>query len=1334
MFKAFLAPSIALMNRLNYPQRFAILGLAVLLAIGCAVYSLFINLDRIIRTSHNELQGLELIKPLAQTVQVLQRHRGASAAVLGGSESLRTELASIKIALTSAVADLDRQLPANNRLSHWLDIKANIERLNKEGMLPGVQDNFTAHTELIERLLSLSVTMADEYELTLDNEIGTYYLIDTAVTKLPLALEHLGQIRAYGTGILAKKQALMAQKVLMSTLLSQFKITLRQLNAGLEKARYHNPGISGALALASGDIANSSQQILNRVENDILTEKFATSPDEFFRMTTGAIDNNYRQMYDTLLPTAGLLIRDRIAAAEKTLRLIGGISLLLFLAAAYFSAGIYYATIGSIQALARAASRFAKGDMEQRVALATRDEIKQVGDSFNEMAGAFSALMQEQRKGAMKLKTAYDEVEALSQIRSGQNELNTLMRGEHSALELARRVLDYMVARCSASVGALYVIDEHTEELCLSATYACAPGRKPEERFLPGERLIGEAVRKQQRLTISGAPADYLSIGSALGQTGSGFIVAIPLMHGNQVVAAIEIGSFRNLEPAETDFLDLVAENVAIAFSVARSRQRTGELLEQTMQQTEELRVQTEELRVQQEELQQSNEELEERAQMLEQQREQIQTKNQEIEAAAGVLQAKADDLERVSGYKSEFLANMSHELRTPLNSLLILSGLLEKNKDGNLTAKQQEFAATIHAAGRDLLNLINDILDLSKVEAGQIQFEIEPFRIGDFTDVLVALFTPLAEQRGLTFHIHADSQMPADITGDQQRIHQIVKNLLSNAIKFTEHGKVTLEIGPASELENPLQSPAIAFRVSDTGMGIAADKHELIFQAFKQVDGSVSRKYGGTGLGLSISLQLARRMAGDIKISSEPGKGSVFVLYLPVNRLNVDAPEALTHPSPAPVSAAAERRPAAGATPPSRKGDDEPIPYRPLVPDDRDQLKNGGRSILIVEDDPAFAKILVGIVREQGFFAISAGDGEAAIALTGSCLPSAVILDVMLPRIDGWGVMRAIKENPRTRHIPVHFITCMEDRQKALTMGAIGFATKPVSPEQLDEVFKTISGTLTRSGSRLLIVEDDPNEAKAMLALLGEDGVDITLATSGRQALGLLTDQHFDCMVLDLGLADMSGFELLEYLQKLEKARRIPVIIHSGRELTHEDERKLRHYAESIIIKGAKSPERLLNEVTLFLHMVESNLHPSKQRMIRTAINKDAALEGRKVLLVDDDMRNIFSLTSLLAEKDMVIVEAENGKEALAKLQDNPDISIVLMDIMMPEMDGYTAMREIRKNPRWVGLPVIAMTAKALKGDYEKCMAAGASDYISKPIDVEKLFSLIRVWMYQRK
>ena len=917
------------------------------------------------------------------------------------------------------------------------------------------------------------------------------------------------------------------------------------------------------------------------------------------------------------------------------------------------------------------------------------------------------------------LRRARDSEQSRDWLKNCRNDLNAILREQRASVDMAEAALAYVVEALHGGVGAIYLFDENMVKLKLAATYGLSGGARPGDAIGLGEGLMGQAVRQQKLLSLSEVPPGHLSIVSALGSSPPKLLLGIPMLRGNRLVGAMEIGLLRELSELETTFVEAARENIAIGLDANAAHERMADLLEETQQQSEELRVQ-------QEELQQSNEELEERAQLLEQQREKIRIKNQQAEAAGDELRRTVEELQRTSTYKSEFLANMSHELRTPLNSLMILSSLLEQNKDGNLSAKQVDFAATIHGAGRDLLNLINDILDIAKVESGHLQLTVTDVPLRDLGDSLQSLFQPLAEKSGIGFRVDIDRSAPALFGADLQRLHQILKNLLANAFKFTSEGEVSLTMALAGT-DNPLAVSALAFAVGDSGIGIAADKLQLIFQAFHQADGSISRKYGGTGLGLSISLELARKMGGDIVVTSEEGHGSQFTLYLPLVQLPPTTPPQKPQEAPAAVA----ERPA--GAPVSRKEDVGIATACPASsPDVRQGLARGDRAILIIEDDLSFAKILGDMVQERGFAALTAADGETGIALAGRYLPSAILLDVMLPHIDGWGVMRSLKDNPQTRHIPVHFITCLEERQKALAMGAIGFLTKPASMEQLGEVFQAIEGAIAKSVKRLLIVEDNGDEAKSMVALLEESDVDITVAVSGFDALAALHQESFDCMVLDLGLADMSGFELLERIQEMEVARRVPVIIHSGRELSHEDERRLRHFAESIIIKGARSPERLLNEVTLFLHLVESNLHPNKQRMIRTALDKEAMLEGRKVLLVDDDMRNIFSLSSALTEKDMTVVEAENGREALARLEEHPDISLVLMDIMMPEMDGYTAMREIRKNPRWASLPIIAMTAKALRGDHEKCIAAGASDYIAKPIDVDRLLSLIRVWAFQ--
>lgn len=907
-------------------------------------------------------------------------------------------------------------------------------------------------------------------------------------------------------------------------------------------------------------------------------------------------------------------------------------------------------------------------------------------------------------------------------LKTGVNEVNARVRGDLSVTEMADKVLIFLVEYLKAGVGTLYIFDERAEELSLVATYAYTRRKNLSDRFTLGEGLIGQAAKERKPICLANVPAEYLCVGSSLGESAPRCVTALPLLHGDRLVGALELGTFDEFTDLQLEFLNIAQGVVAVGLSVALSRQRTNELLEETQ-------LQAEELRVQQEELQASNEELEERAQLLESQREKIRSKNFEIELAAEELRRKAEELERVSEYKSQFLANMSHELRTPLNSLMILSSLLMQNKDENLTEKQLEFASTIHGAGTDLLNLINDILDLSKIEAGRIEFESVEFGVEELADSMRQLFQPQAGEKQVAFAVEVAPDAPRVLVADLHRVEQILKNLLSNALKFTERGEVRLRVGTAARKENPLAVRAVAFAVSDTGIGISADKQRSVFDAFRQADGSISRRYGGTGLGLSISLELARRMGGDIRLTSTEGVGSVFVLYLPLVAATGDDKPVEMERRAHPASSGRLSTPPAPALPISASA----VQAAANAVDDLAHLKAGDRSILVIEDDPDFAKILQDAVRDRGFSVLVAESGEKGLELAERELPNAIVLDVKLPGIDGWSVMRALKDNPRTRHIPVHFITCLEDRQKAMAMAAIGFVTKPVDTGQLDQVFEAIERSVAKSVRKLLVVEDDQDEAYSLVALLDDKDVEISVAASGAEAIGLLKSEPFDCVVLDLGLPGMSGFDLLDHIQTMESGRRVPIIIHSGRELSEDDERRLRRYAQSIVIKGAKSPERLLNEVTLFLHQVESRLPAKKQRMIRAALDKEAMLEGRKVLLVDDDMRNLFSLSSVLAEKNMVVIEADNGAKALARLDEHPDIAIVLMDIMMPETDGYTAMREIRKNPRFEHLPVIAMTAKAMKGDYEKCIEAGASDYIAKPIDVDKLLSLIRVWMYQR-
>jgi CheY-like chemotaxis protein/signal transduction histidine kinase len=954
-------------------------------------------------------------------------------------------------------------------------------------------------------------------------------------------------------------------------------------------------------------------------------------------------------------------------------------------------------TEGSVDKV-RAAEAIANGDLERDIALAralriapaaiSRDEAGQLLTSVVELGAAQMALDQAFRSMTASLRASRDENEARNWIKSGQNELNNLMRGEQELALVADKVLSFLAERIGAGAGALLLYQEERATLCLVASYAILRGMPIGAQVALGQGLVGQAAKERKTLLVTEVPPDYLPLGSVLGNAAPACLVVLPLLHGANLVGVIELAGFRRFTAAELALLDTATEAIAIGFEVSLSRQRSSDLLEETEQQSEELRVQ-------QEELQQSNEELEERAELLVRQRQQIEARNAEIEAASLELRHKAEQLQVASAYKSEFMANMSHELRTPLNSMLILSGLLKENKNAALSPKQVEYATTINTAGKDLLNLINDILDLSKVEAGQVEFHVEDAVAEDLCIALRQLFDDSARQKGLRFAADCDAALPPLVRVDVQRTLQVLKNLIGNAIKFTERGQVALRLFLPEPADNPLPVAALACAVSDTGIGVPAAKREVIFDAFKQADGGISRNYGGTGLGLSISLQLARGMDGALTLDSEEGRGSTFTLYLPL----AGAPT----PAPAPRQAHA--------------------PLAPAPAHERERMAANGRSILVIEDDPAFAGILADFVRAHGFAAIVAGDGESGVALAGHFVPSAIVLDVRLPRLDGWDVMLRLKQNPATRHIPVHFISCTEQGERAMEMGAVGFVSKPVSVAQLNQVIGTIEAALDTALRKLLIVEDDVDQAASLSALLAERGLAISVAASGRDAIALLEAEHFDCLVLDLGLPDMSGVALLAQLQQMEQARRIPVIVHSGCALSAAQESELRRYAARIIVKDAHSPARLLNEVTLFLHMLE------RGPVAASAAADPVPLDGKLVLIVDDDMRNVFSLTSLLSEHGMAVLEAENGTEALARLAAHPEIGIVLMDIMMPEMDGYECMRRIRADPAHHALPLIAMTAKAMRGDQQKCIAAGASDYIAKPIDTDKLMSLLRVW-----
>jgi CheY-like chemotaxis protein/HAMP domain-containing protein len=939
------------------------------------------------------------------------------------------------------------------------------------------------------------------------------------------------------------------------------------------------------------------------------------------------------------------------------------------------------------------------------------------------------------------------EIEQQSWLKTGQAELSNTMRGEQDLPTLARNVITYLANYVHAPIGALYLADEK-QVLRLIGSYAYATRKGNRNTFALGEGLVGQAALEKRAVLFTDVPDDYLAITSGLGETAPRYIFVLPFLYENELKGGIEFGTVAELTEIQRDFIEQASENIAIAVHSAQVREKVQALLEQTQQQAEELQTQQEELRAtneeleaqtdalrkseqrlqtQQEELRQTNEGLEKQAQILEQQQQRLQDNNRELEMARKLLEEKARELERTSQYKSEFLANMSHELRTPLNSLLILSKLLVENKDGNLTDKQIEFAQTIYAGGFELLELINEVLDLSKVEAGKMAVNIEEMSLKGLTSYIEQNFTHVVEKKGVALKVTLADGLPVSISTDRQRVEQILKNLLSNAIKFTHKGEIRVSIdrpakGMSFSSSGLVPQQTIAIAVSDTGIGIPEAKCALIFEAFHQADGTISRQYGGTGLGLSIVREFTRLLGGEIQVESEEGKGSTFTLYLPevlgseqrdehpdiqgeVHTMKDETQE--VHPS-AEESAIAD------------------------VWDDRhDEISSTDKTLLIIEDDPKFAKILFDLARERGFKGLIAGDGSAGLQLAYQYTPSAILLDVGLPGLDGWKVMEKLKQNPETRHIPVHFISAIDQPLDALKMGAVGYLTKPVTIEQLNATFQALEQAIATTLKRLLIVEDDEATRFSMVELLKGDDVEIMTAQTGEEAYQVLEAESFDCLVLDLGLEDMSGLEFLERIHDNVQISHLPVIIYTAKDLTKDEELRLKHHAESIVIKGVKSQERLLDEVTLFLHRIEADLPESQQKHLRLIHDKERVLSGKTLLIVDDDMRNVFALSSVLEGKGMQVVAAEHGQEALDLLAAHPEIDIVLMDIMMPEMDGYEAIGHIRAHPQFSRLPIIALTAKAMKGDRQRCIDAGASDYLSKPVDTDKLLSLLRVWLY---
>jgi signal transduction histidine kinase/DNA-binding response OmpR family regulator/CHASE3 domain sensor protein len=962
--------------------------------------------------------------------------------------------------------------------------------------------------------------------------------------------------------------------------------------------------------------------------------------------------------------------------------------------------------ITTIQSIAE---KISAGDYTIRINDEQKDDLGSLSWALNKMAES--------------LDLSFTQLHHKEWLQGGIARLNEIMVGEKSTETLTADAIQFIAEFTNSQVAAFYLME--SGRLRLTGSFALDSQARRE--FIDiGEGIVGQSAQSGKPIVINDISPDHILVSFASADVKPAGIAAIPVYHEYRLVGVMELASLAEMTPNSMEFMSAVVNNIGIAIYTSQIRKKQQELLEETQVQAEELQTQhgelenlnaeleaqtqkiqasEEELKVQQEELLQSNQELEERSRLLEEKNQIIVERNLDI-------QQKAEQLELSTKYKSEFLANMSHELRTPLNSILLLSRLMSENND--LDKEQVEYAQVIQSAGQGLLSLIDEILDLSKIESGKMDLEFRSVTIKEINNDLRPLFEPLAKEKGLDLQLIVESSAPELLVTDKLRLEQILKNLLSNALKFTAKGSIKLSVS------QPENSSLVQFSVKDTGIGIPKEKQQQVFEAFQQADGSTRRKFGGTGLGLSISRELAKLLGGEIRLKSKPGEGSEFILQIPASKsgiVQLKQTEAIPVAEEAPLKS--------------------PERFRtPVIPteidDDRHLIAEGDKVILIIEDDTGFAKALLQYTRKQNYRGIVAVRGDQGLEMAVLYKPTAILLDIQLPVKDGWEVMEELKSNPATRHIPVHIMSSMEVKKESLMKGAVDFINKPIALDDMNQIFRKLEDALSRHPKKVMIIEENPKHAKALGYFLSNFNINSEISGTVTDGISLLNKKEVDCVILDMGIPDQNAYETLEMVKSSPGLENLPIIIFTGKNLSKGEENKIRQYADSIVVKTAHSYQRILDEIGLFLHLVEDNTKQKDPARTKALGGMDEVLNGKTVLIADDDVRNIFSLTKALEKHNMTIVSAVDGKEALKILEENPRIDIVLMDMMMPEMDGYESTSRIRKNPKYKHLPILAVTAKAMMGDREKCIRAGASDYISKPVDVDQLISLLRVWLYE--